>query len=105
MTGEQHNAVVTDGELERGVHPIGKVVHISTVTHAWRGTLAAVDSTYYVFDASKPIALVDSTGSMSDYLGDMKQANDQDVFTPKAKKPAPVIRVLRAASVWMIEAP
>jgi hypothetical protein len=72
------NAVTTDSELEAGGHPIGKICHISTVTHAWRGTLAAVTASYYIFDATKPIALVDSTGAMSEYLSDMNAAREGD---------------------------
>ncbi len=101
MTDEEHNAVVTDGENERGEHPIGKKVHISTVTHAWRGTLLAVTASYYILDASKPIALVDSTGKMGDYMKTMKAVTEGDEHIP-GKTERPVIRVLRGACSWLL---
>ena len=101
---EQHNSVVTDGEEERGEHPVGKVCHISTVTHAWRGTLLAVTPSYYVFDPSKEIALVDSTGDMGSYFSAMTVVRDGDLYKPTKKTEGknPTIRVLRAAVSWMV---
>lgn len=104
IEGRKTNLVVTDMELELNIHPIGKVVHLSTVTHAWRGTLLSVDSTYYVLDASKPVALVDETGPMAEYMTSMTKVYQGDAFEP-GKKTAPTVRILRAAVAWMISAP
>lgn len=98
---EMRNIVVTDYELERGEHPIGKLVHISTVTHAWRGVLEAVTPTYLVLSSEHPVALVDSTGAMRDYLANPKVASDGDEFEP-GKGKRPTIRVPRAAVAWMV---
>ncbi len=95
------NAVVTDGELERGEHPIGKLVHISTVTHAWRGVLKEVTSSYFILDGNETIALVDSTGAMGNYLADPTEVREGDSFKPgKGKKPS--IMIPRGAVAWMI---
>jgi hypothetical protein len=98
---EMSNSVVNDGELERGEHPIGVKVHISTVTHAWRGTLLEVTPSYYVLDPSQKIALVDSTGKMSDYMKTMKSVADGDEYSPDAKS-RPTIRINRNAVSWIL---
>ena len=95
-------AVMTDGELERGEHPIGKLVHLSTVTHAWRGTLLAVTPSYYVLDSSGPVALVDSTGAVGEYLAAPTAVREGDAYTAPAKGPRATVRVLRAAVSWMV---
>lgn len=104
MSGnESINRVVTDYELERGEHPIGKLVHISTVTHAWRGVLEAVTPSYYVLSAEQPVALVDETGAMGSYLTDPKGGNDSDVYVPPKKSGArATVRVLRSAVSWLV---
>lgn len=99
---EQRNAVVTDYELERGEHPIGRLVHISTVTHAWRGVLEAVTTSYYVLSTEHPVALVDSTGAMADYLTKPEVASQGDEFAPPKKGRRPTIRIPRAAVAWVI---
>lgn len=95
------NTVVTDYELERGEHPVGKLVHLSTVTHAWRGVLEVVTPSYYVLSASHPVALVDSTGAISDYLVDPTKCSEGDEFKPTKGKRA-TVRIPRAAVSWMV---
>lgn len=95
---ESYNKVVTDHELERGEHPIGALVHISTVTHAWRGVLESVTASYFVLSKEHPIALVDSTGNMGDYLMKPDQVREGDL----AKKPKGQVRIPRGAVAWMI---
>lgn len=99
---DSHNAVVTDYELERGDHPIGKLVHLSTVTHAWRGVLAAVSPSYFIFSNEHPVALVDSTGAMGEYLAEPKAASPGDEFKPGKKGTNPTVRVPRAAVAWLV---
>lgn len=70
---EQHNAVVTDAELENGEHPIGKIVHFSTVTHAFRGVLEAVTPSYYVLRKGT-VQLIALTGAMPEYTASEKSA-------------------------------
>lgn len=96
-----YNAVVTDYELERGEHPVGKLVHLSTVTHAWRGVLEAVTPSYFVLSASHPVALVDSTGAISDYLVDPTKCSEGDEFKPTKGKRA-TVRIPRAAVSWLV---
>ncbi len=99
-----HNAVLTDYELERGEHPVGRLVHISTVTHAWRGHLAAVSPSYYILDPTKPVAMVDSTGGIGEYLSSPTQVREGDAFNPHPKKKdqSPTIRIPRAAVAWLV---
>lgn len=95
----EHNAVVTDGELDHNEHPIGKLVHLSTVTHAFRGYLLAVTPSYYILDENRPWALVDSTGAMADYTKNMSRASDGD-HVKAGSGVCP--RILRGAVSWML---
>lgn len=96
-------AVVTDYELERNEHPIGKIVHLSTVTHAWRGKLLEVTPSYYVLDSEEPVSLVDSTDAIGAYLSKMTAAREGDTYKPK-KSGNPTVRILRGAVSWMVSA-
>lgn len=93
-----YNQVVTDMELERYGHPIGQLVHISTVTHAWRGVLEAVTPSYYILSKEHPIALVDSTGPMGDYLNKPTNVREGDM----SKKPKGQTLINRGAVSWLI---
>ena len=95
---DMHNSVTTDYELERGEHPIGRLVHLSTVTHAWRGTLREVTPSYYILDSTKPVALVDSTGGMSTYVATPTAGSEGDSIAPGTH----TVRVLRGAVSWMV---
>lgn len=97
--------VLTDSENERGEHPVGQVVHLSTVTHAWRGKLLEVTPSYYILDPAAKVALVDSTGKISDYMESPTAGSEGDDYTPGTKKPAPTVRVLRGAVSWMLSWP
>lgn len=79
---EANNAVVTDYELENGEHPVGKLCHISTVTHAYRGYLKAVTPSYYMLDTSREIVLVGSTGELGAYAKTAKAGDARDVIPP-----------------------
>ncbi len=88
---ESQKAVELDGELERGEHPIGKTVHLSTVTHAWRGKLLTVTPSYYMLEEGA--VMVGNTGDIGAY--DLSNGEEQS---------EPVkfeVRVLRAAVSWM----
>ncbi len=74
-------------------HPIGQRVHISTVTHAWRGTLLAVTKHYYILDADA--VLVESTGPAEKYAQDRKADKES------AGLPGVQVRCLRGAIAWM----
>jgi len=100
----QRNAVISDGEWERNEHPIGKVVHLSTVTHAFRGTLLAVTPSYYVLDDAREVTLVDSTGAFGEYLGTLTAGREGDTYHPKKTK-NPTLRILRGAVSWCVSAP
>ena len=100
MIDNDLNAVITDRELERGEHPIGKLVHISTVTHAFRGVLKEVTASYYILDSLEPVALVDSTGNFADYLADPQAVREGDLFKPNKKKAPPTVYILRGAVSW-----
>lgn len=101
---EQLDAVATDGELERNEHPIGKLVHLATVTHAFRGKLKAVTPSYYILDEAEKFDLVDSTGNFAEYLKDPKAGSAEDFYDPGKHKGAkrPQMRVLRGATSWMV---
>ena len=45
-------------------HPIGKVIHLSTVTHGWRGILVHVSETHYYLAKAH---MVNGTGRIKDY--------------------------------------
>lgn len=92
------NRVVTDFELEKGEHPIGQVVHISTATHAWRGTLEYVTSSYFILSKDHPIALVDSTGAMGEYFAKPTAVRAGDAV----EKPSARVFIPRGAVAWMI---
>jgi len=93
---------VTDYELERGEHPIGCLVHICTVGHAWRGTLCAVTPSYYVLDADAEVALVDSTGAIGKYLEAGAGGSPEDIHKPAKGTLTPVVRVCRGAGTWLV---
>jgi len=99
---EAMNRVATDYELERAEHPIGQLVHLSTVTHAWRGRLAAVTPSYYVLDNTAPVALVDSTGGIAEYLAAPKAG---ETVAPPKRGSGPTIRIPRGAVAWMVSWP
>ncbi len=98
---DEYNSVALDYELERGEHPIGSLVHLSTVTHAWRGVLREVTPSYYVLSPEHPVALVDSTGAMADYLSNPAVASQGDEWKP-GKGKRPTVRIPRAAVAWLV---
>lgn len=99
---ESVNRVVTDGELERGEHPIGKLVHVSTVSHAWRGVLECVTASYFVLSPDHTYALVDSTGAIDDYVSRPEASSTGDVVAPRRSGKRATIRIPRTAIVWVM---
>lgn len=88
------NQVITDNENETGEHPIGKVVHMSTVTHAFRGRLVCVTASYYILaDAS----IVHDTGAVAAYRKNQRSASESE-----EEHIGDGVRVLRSAVVWCI---
>ncbi len=87
--------MLTDAELMKdSEHPIGPNVHISTCTHAWRGTLKHVSPNYFVLvDAH----MVGDTGDVAAYsrTGKGSEASDTCVGT---------IRIPRTSVAWILSA-
>jgi hypothetical protein len=89
------NAVIADAENTSGEHPVGRVVHLSTVTHAWRGKLEAVTASYYIFEPGAELIL--STGEIGAY-------GTSETSRPVEGEKCPArVRVLRGAVAWLIE--
>ena len=86
----ENNAVVTDYQHEREEFPLGRLVHISTVTHAFRGTLKAVTPSHYWLAAA---VLVESTGEVAAYAKSHKASEEGAVIKGS-------IRIPRAAVAW-----
>ena len=90
----EHNAVITDMESEAGEHPIGKTVHISTVSHAFRGVLLAATPSYFILEKGCEIVL--STGEVGAYSA------KKDSHASEAEKVNTEVRLLRSAAVWCL---
>ena len=86
--------VATDAQLEREPHPIGHLMHYSTVTHAWRGVLEAVTASDYVL--APGASLFRETGPMADYSPRTKP-DDGDGEVPYR------VRVARGAVAWSVD--
>lgn len=87
----ENNAVVTDSQHEVGDFPIGKVIHVSTVTHAFRGELEAVTPSHYWLKKGTCV-FVHDTGSTTEYANSKKGA-DEEVISVQ-------VRIPRGAIVW-----
>lgn len=107
----QERSVITDYEHENGLHPIGRTTHIASVTHAFRGLLKEVTTSYYIFDERSPQALVDSTGIIQEYANTMTNGRPKDLFDPRKSpelnlenkvKSLPQVRMNRHGWSWMI---
>jgi len=98
MTKDQRtdNAIATDYEAEHGLHPKGKLVHFSTVTHAWRGVLAEVTPSDFILAAGA--VLVDSTGEIGGKTGYAAKRSGTEEGMPVAFE----VRVPRGAVAWLI---
>jgi hypothetical protein len=89
--------VQTDSELERDAeHPVGRIVHLSTVTHAWRGKLIHVTPSYYVL--APGAIMVGDTGDVGAYLAAGKAWK---AGAEESEPTSRTVRVLRAAVSWM----
>ena len=88
------NAVITDDELERGEHPIGHVVHLSTVSHAFRGVLEGVTPSHYLLKKGT-VEIVLSVGDLAKYTAKSTPA--------EAEKVLHAVRVPRGAVAWEID--
>lgn len=81
MTKElDKRAVGTDLELSEGVLPIGSLVHITTVTYAYRGKLIAVTPSFYVLENA---VLVFETGPLAAYGMAKKTTNEETMGVRK----------------------
>ena len=95
---QENNAVYTDQELQNGEHPIGRVVHLSTVTHAFRGVLRDVTTSYFILDNSKPAHIIHDTGEVSAYSKTGKtDAREMEEVNKSAE-----IRIPRGSVAWML---
>lgn len=84
-------AVLTDHELEKQSHPVGSVIHVSTVTHAFRGTLFGVTPTHYLL---KDAFIIHSTGDVAEYSKSAtSKANEMEACHC-------TVRIPRAAVAW-----
>ena len=54
-----------DAALEADEHPLGLLIHVSTVTHGWRGILVHVSETHYYLAGAH---MVNGTGKIADYV-------------------------------------
>lgn len=90
------NAVTTDGEHERGEHPLGHIIHVSTVTHAFRGVLEGVTPSHYLLKKGT-VEMVQSTGDLTEY-GPKSMSREAE-----AEKIPFAVRVPRGAIAWEID--
>lgn len=65
MKKDEKAAVRLDLELEEGILPIGRMVHLTTVTFAYRGKLVAVTPSFYVLEDAVNVF---ETGALKDYM-------------------------------------
>lgn len=86
-----NNRVATDAELERGTFQIGRTVHLSSVTHAYRGTLESITESVFVL---KNAHLVESTGPLDQYAKTKKASEE----SPELK--GVTIFISRGALAW-----
>lgn len=108
----QEKAVITDYEHENALHKVGLITHIASVTHAFRGILKEVTTSYYIFDERAPQGLVDSTGTVQEYFNNMTAGRAKDLFDPVKSmeldlpnkvKELPQIRMNRHGWSWMVQ--
>lgn len=90
----EENAVITDGQLERGEHPIGHIVHLSTVTHAFRGVLDGVTPSHYLLRKGT-VEIVLSVGDLASYGPKTKPSEAETI--------AHAVRIPRGAVAWEID--
>lgn len=90
------NAIATDYEKEQGLLPEGKLIHFSTVTHAWRGVLAYVTPSDFVL--APGAVLVDSTGEIGGPKGYATTRTGSEEGTPVDFE----VRLPRGAVAWLI---
>jgi hypothetical protein len=94
MKESENNAVVTDMELENNEHPIGRVCHLSTVTHAFRGKLRAVTASYYILE--KGSHMIGVTGNIEEFSKSPKfKAEEQGLVATETWIP-------RGAVAWIL---
>lgn len=93
---QETNSVVTDAQHEAGEFPLGKVLHISTVTHAFRGVLEAVTPSHYWLKRGT-VSIIHDTGDVAEY-SKMKTAQAREMETVVTR-----VRIPRASVVWELE--
>lgn len=96
MSKKNEMQVQTDKELETDAeHPLGSVVHISTASHAWRGTLKFVTPSYFVLEEGA--VMVGETGDIAAYCNKKNFATAAEESEPCKK----ITRIPRGAVCWM----
>jgi hypothetical protein len=86
-------AVRTDYEAENGLIPVGKLVHIVTVTYAYRGILEQVTPSHYIL---KDAFEVYETGDLQKYGKEQKGTNENKMFGTTMVERGACVRI----SVW-----
>lgn len=89
----EQNAVVTDAQLESGEFPLGRMVHISTVTHAFRGYLENVTPSHYILKKGTCEVIHDS--------GEVTPYSESATSKPReGERVACQVRIPRGSVAW-----
>lgn len=89
----EENAVVTDMQQEAGEFPLGRTIHVSTVTHAFRGTLKEVTPSHYILQKGT-CEIIHDTGEVTTY-------SKSKVSTPReGEKVDCEVRIPRGSVAW-----
>jgi hypothetical protein len=79
---DARNVVATDYEAEHGDHPVGWLVHIVTVTYAYRGVLEDPTPTGYWL--REPVKVFD-TDELGAYAKTLKGSNEESLGVPRTR--------------------
>lgn len=92
MTTGDMLRVRADREQENSEHPLGKVLHLNTVTHGFRGILAHVSETHYYLAKAH---MVNGTGKIASYFAaGLAKGEEESPELPG------IVRVPRGAVAW-----
>ena len=93
---QETNSVVTDAQHEAGEFPLGKVVHLSTVTHTFRDVLEAVTPSHYWLKKGT-VSIIHDTGDVTPYSekADSKARESETVSCR--------VRIPRTSVAWELE--
>jgi hypothetical protein len=90
------NSVVTDAQHMAGEFPIGRVIHVSTVTHAFRGELEAVTPSHYWLKKGT-VSIIHDTGDVTPY------SKSKDSEARESEKVNTRVRIPRGSIAWELE--